>query len=86
MLLFDWLDTLYSKILQEIRNYSCFFPQAQPFAKSKWEPLTEQFLPPGAASESSKYGSVNDGFDKEERNQPENVASAPKYRKNPDAF
>ena len=47
---------------------------------------TEQFLPPGAASESSKYGSVNDGFDEEERNQPENVASAPKYRKNPDAF
>ena len=48
--------------------------------------FTEQFLPPGAASESSKYGSVNDGFDEEERNQPENVASAPKYRKNPDAF
>ena len=61
-------------------------PQAQPFAKNKWEPLTEQFLPPGAASESSKYGSVNDGFDEEERKQPENVASAPKYRKNPDAF
>ena len=39
----------------------------------------------GETSESSKYGSVNDGFTDEESAQP-SVNSRPRYRKNSDAF
>jgi len=55
------------------------------FARGEVQPFNSVTFHQGETSESSKYGSVNDGFTDEESAQP-SVNSRPRYRKNSDAF